>query len=139
MKLNSKFAAEVDADLAVMTKDRPAHQEAEIGYVIGDVEGKTALIVDDIIDTAGTLSAAGQTVLDHGAARVFAAGTHGLFSGTAFETLAGSAFERIVVTDTIPLRKGAPDNIEVVSLAGLLADSIQQVFTGGSESEHHLF
>jgi len=138
VKLNSKFAAAVDADLALMTKERPAHQVAEIGYVIGDVEGKTALIVDDIIDTAGTLSAAGQTVLDHGAARVFAAGTHGLFSGKAFETLAGSAFERIVVTDTIPLRKGAPDNIEVVSLADLLADSIQQLATGGSESEHHL-
>src|SRR4051812_27355828 len=61
VKLNDKFAAKVDADLALMTKERPAQQVAEIGYVIGDVEGKTALIVDDIIDTAGTLSAAGQT------------------------------------------------------------------------------
>ncbi len=67
VKLNQKFASWIGADLAVMTKQRPAQQVAEIGYVIGDVEGKTALIVDDIIDTAGTLCAAGQTVLDHGA------------------------------------------------------------------------
>ena len=91
VKLNHKFAETVGADLALMTKERPAQQVAEIGYVIGDVEGKTALIVDDIIDTAGTLRAAAQTVLDKGAARVYAAATHGLFSGNAFETLAGVA------------------------------------------------
>ena len=144
VKLNDKFAAKVGADLALMTKTRPTQQVAEIGYVIGDVEGKTALIVDDMIDTAGTLRAAGQTVLDHGATRVYAAATHGLFSGKAYETLADSAFEQVVVTDTIPLRPGAPDNIVVVSLAALLADSIRQIFTGGSvsrvfEGENQLF
>jgi ribose-phosphate pyrophosphokinase len=144
VKLNDKFAGKVDADLALMTKERPAQQVAEIGYVIGDVKGKTALIVDDMIDTAGTLSAAGQTVLDQGAARVFAAATHGLFSGKAFETLADSPFEQVVVTDTIPLREGAPEKIVVVSLAELLADSIRQIFTGGSvsrvfEGENQLF
>jgi ribose-phosphate pyrophosphokinase len=132
VKLNSKFAERIGAGLALMTKERPAHQEAEIGYVIGDVEGKTALIVDDIIDTAGTLTAAGQTVLDAGAKRVFAAGTHPVLSGPAYERLAASPFERIVVTDTIPLREGAPDNIETLSIAGLLADAIEQVFTHGS-------
>ena len=144
VKLNSKFADKVDADLALMTKERPTQQVAEIGYVIGDVEGKSALIVDDMIDTAGTLSAAGQTVLDQGAARVYAAATHGVFSGKAFETLAAAPFEQVVVTDTIPLRDGAPDNIVVVSLAALLADSIRQIFTGGSvsrvfEGENQLF
>ena len=132
VKLNSKFAERIGAGLALMTKERPAHQEAEIGYVIGDVEGKTALIVDDIIDTAGTLTAAGQTVLDAGAKRVFAAGTHAVLSGPAHERLADSPFERIVVTDTIPLREGAPDKIETLSIAGLLADAIEQVFTHGS-------
>ncbi len=134
-KLNQKFAEVVGADLALMTKDRPAQQVAEIGHVIGDVRGKTALIVDDIIDTAGTLSAAAQTVLDAGAQSVFAAATHGVFSGGAYETLADAAFEQIVVTDSIPLRPGAPENIVVLPCAGLLTDSIRRIFTDGSVSE----
>jgi ribose-phosphate pyrophosphokinase len=134
VKLNHKFAETIGADLALMTKERPAQQVAEVGYVIGDVKGKTAVIVDDIIDTAGTLRAAGQTVLDEGAARVFAAGTHPVFSGSAYETLSKAGFEQIVVTDTIPLRPGAPDNVVVLSTAELLADTIKQIFTEGSVS-----
>jgi ribose-phosphate pyrophosphokinase len=134
VKLNHKFAESIGADLALMTKERPAQQVAEIGYVIGDVRGRTALIVDDIIDTAGTLSAAAQTVLDVGAARVYAAGTHAVLSGPAYERIAGAGFEQVVVTDTIPLRPGAPDNIVVLSCAGLLADTIKQIFTDGSVS-----
>jgi len=132
VKLNHKFAEQIGADLALMTKERPAQQVAEIGYVIGDVKGKTAVIVDDIIDTAGTLRAAAQTVLDEGAARVYAVGTHPLFSGSAFESLSAVPFEQIVVTDTVPLRPGAPDNVVVISLATLLADSIMQIFMGGA-------
>jgi ribose-phosphate pyrophosphokinase len=134
VKLNHKFAETIGADLALMTKERPAQQVAEVGYVIGDVRGKTALIVDDIIDTAGTLRAAAQTVLDEGAARVYAAGTHALLSGPAYERIASVGFEQVVVTDTIPLRPGAPDNVVVVSCAGLLADTIKQIFTEGSVS-----
>ena len=88
MKLNKKFASKLGAELAILDKERPAQQVAEIGYVIGDVKGKTAVIVDDMIDTAGTLKAAGQTVLDEGAARVYAAATHAVFSGNAYENLA---------------------------------------------------
>ena len=135
VKLNHKFAEMVGADLALMTKERPAQQVAEVGYVIGDVRGKTAVILDDIIDTAGTLTAAGQTVLDEGAARVFAACTHPVFSGSACELIADSAFEQVVVTDTIPLRDGAPDNVVVLSCASLLADTIRQIFTQGSVSQ----
>jgi ribose-phosphate pyrophosphokinase len=134
VKLNHKFAETIGADLALMTKERPAQQVAEVGYVIGDVRGRTALIVDDIIDTAGTLCAAGQTVLDEGAARVYAAGTHAVLSGPAYERLANAGFEQVVVTDTIPLRPGAPDNVVVLSCAGLLADTIKQIFTDGSVS-----
>ena len=134
VKLNHKFADMLGADLALMTKERPAQQVAEVGYVIGDVRGKTAVILDDIIDTAGTLTAAGQTVLDEGAARVFAACTHPVFSGQAYERLASSPFEQVVVTDTIPLRPGAPDNVVVLSCDGLLADTIRQIFTDGSVS-----
>jgi len=134
-KLNQKFAEKIGADLAILTKERPAQQVAEIGYVIGDVKGKTAVIVDDIIDTAGTLKAAAQTVRDAGATRVYAAATHPVFSGNAWENLASSGFEEIVVTDTIPLRAGAPPNVRVLSCAELLTNSIRQIFTDGSVSE----
>ena len=111
VKLVRKFAQKVGAPYALIEKERPAQQVAEIGYVIGDVKGKTAVIVDDIIGTGGTLSAAAQTVLDEGAEKVFAVATHGLFSGNAFETSTASPLAGIVVTDTVPLREGAPDLI----------------------------
>jgi ribose-phosphate pyrophosphokinase len=135
VKLNKKFANKLGAELAILDKERPAQQVAEIGYVIGDVKGKTALIVDDMIDTGGTLAAAGQTVLDEGAARVYAAATHGVFSGNAWENLARAPFEQILVTDTIPLRPGAPDNVRVLPCADLLTDSIRRIFTDDSVSE----
>ena len=92
VKLAKKFAEKVGAELAILNKERPAQQVAEIAYVIGDVKGKTALLVDDMIDTAGhAASAAGQTVKDEGAARVYAAATHGVFSGNAWENLAAAA------------------------------------------------
>jgi ribose-phosphate pyrophosphokinase len=135
VKLNKRFAAQLGADLAILNKDRPAHQVAEISYVIGDVAGKTAVLVDDIIDTAGTLKAAARAVHDAGAERVYAAATHGVFSGNAWENLAAADFEQIVVTDTIPLPPGAPDNVRVLSCADLLTSSIRQIFTDGSVSD----
>src|SRR5450631_4355938 len=103
VKLNKKFASKIGAELAILDKERPAQQVAEIGYLIGDVRGKTAVIVDDMIDTAGTLKAAAKTVTEAGAARVYAAATHAVFSGDAFENLRTSDLEEIVVTDTIPV------------------------------------
>lgn len=135
VKLVRKFAQKVGAPYALLEKERPAQQVAEIGYVIGDVKGKVALIVDDIIDTGGTLSAAAQTVLDEGASKVYAAATHGVFSGTAFETLEASPLAGIVVTDTIPLRDGAPDRIRVLTSADILTDSIRRIFLDDSVSE----
>ena len=134
VKLNKKFADRMGADLAILDKERPAQQVAEIVNIIGDVGGRTAIIVDDIIDTAGTLRAAGEAVAAAGAARVLAAATHGVFSGEAFEHLAAAPFEQVVVTDTIPLRAGAPDNVRVIPCASLLSDSIQSIFTDGSVS-----
>ena len=134
VKLNKKFASKLGAELAILDKERPAQQVAEIGYVIGDVKGRTAVLVDDMIDTAGTLRAAAQTVLDEGASRVYAAATHPILSGNAYENLAASGFEQIVVTDTIPIRAGAPDNLRVLSCAELLTDSIRRIFTDDSAS-----
>src|SRR5919197_1324278 len=135
VKLAEKFRDKIGADLAVLTKERPAQQVAEISYVIGEVEGKTAVLVDDMIDTGGTLKAAAQTVRDAGAKRIFVAATHAVLSGPAFENLASSEFEEIVVTDTIPLRRGAPGNIRVLSCADPLTDSIRRIFTDDSVSE----
>jgi ribose-phosphate pyrophosphokinase len=135
VKLNKKFASKLGAELAILDKERPAQQVAEIGYVIGDVRDKTAVIVDDIIDTAGTLAAAGLAVHDAGARQVFAAATHPVMSGNAFSNLSGAGFEQVVVTDTIPLRPGAPGNIRVLSCAELLTDSIRRIFTDDSVSE----
>ncbi|MET0771265.1 MAG: ribose-phosphate diphosphokinase, partial [Solirubrobacteraceae bacterium] len=135
VKLAKKFAEKVGAELAILNKERPAQQVAEIAYVIGDVKDKTAVIVDDLIDTAGTLRAAAETVIDEGAKRVFACATHGVFSGSAWENLASSPFEEVVVTDTIPMRPGAPENVRVLSCADLLTDSIRRIFTDDSVSE----
>jgi ribose-phosphate pyrophosphokinase len=139
VKVARNFARKLGTHWAVMEKERPAQQVAEIGYVVGDVKGKTAVLVDDMIDTAGTLCAAAETVLDEGAARVIACATHGVFSGPAYERLPyeKSKIERIVVTDTIPLRPGAPDNITVLSTAQTLADSIRRIF--GDESVSEIF
>jgi ribose-phosphate pyrophosphokinase len=135
VKLNKQFAAKIGADLAILNKERPAQQVAEISYVIGDVANKTALLVDDMIGTAGTLAAAAQAVRDAGARRIYAAATHGNFSGNAWENLAAAGFEQVVVTDTIPLPPGAPSNVRVLSCADLLTNSIRQIFTEGSVSE----
>src|SRR5918997_555502 len=120
VKLAKKFAEKVGAELAILNKERPAQQVAEIAYVIG---------------TAGTLRAAGEAVKDEGARRVFAAATHPVFSGNAFENLAASPFEQIVVTDTIPVPRDAPDNIRTLSVADLLTDSIRRIFTDDSVAE----
>jgi ribose-phosphate pyrophosphokinase len=137
VKVARNFARKVGVHWAVMEKERPAQQVAEIGYVVGDVQGKTAVLVDDMIDTAGTLTAAARTVLDEGAARVIACATHGVFSGPAYERLdyETSGIERIVVTDTIPLRPGAPENIIQLSSSQTLADSIRRIFADDSVSE----
>ncbi|MBX5470142.1 MAG: ribose-phosphate pyrophosphokinase [Thermoleophilaceae bacterium] len=135
VKLTRKFAQKVEAPYALLEKERPAQQVAEIGYVIGDVKGKVAVIVDDIIDTGGTLAAAAQTVIDEGAKKVYALATHGIFSGNAFETLANSPLSGIVVTDTVPLREGAPDIIRQLTCADILTDSVRAIFTDDSVSE----
>jgi ribose-phosphate pyrophosphokinase len=135
VKLTRKFAQKVGAPYALLEKERPAQQVAEIGYVIGEVAGKRAVIVDDIIDTGGTLAAAAQTVLDEGAREVYAVATHGIFSGRAYETLAASPLNGILVTDTVPLRAGAPTMIRQLTCADILADTVRSIFTDTSVSE----
>ncbi len=135
VKLTRNFARKVGTTYAVLEKERPAQGVAEIGTVIGHVRGKVAVIVDDIIGTGGTLAAAAQTVIERGASKVYAVATHGLFAGHAFETLEASPLSSIVVTDTVPLRDGAPRLIRQLTSADILTDSVRRIFTDDSVSE----
>jgi ribose-phosphate pyrophosphokinase len=132
VKLNKKFASKIEAELAIVNAERPALRAADGNYVIGDVAGKTAVIVDDIVDTGRTLRVAAEAVRDAGARTVYAAATHGVFSANAWQNLGAAGFEQVVVTDTIPLPADAPGNVRVLSCADLLAASIREIFTDGS-------
>jgi ribose-phosphate pyrophosphokinase len=134
-KMARGFAKRLNATLAIIDKRRPAANVSEVVNVVGEVTGRDCILVDDMIDTAGTLVEAARVLREAGAARVFATATHGVFSGPAFERLAGEEIEEIVVTDTIPLTRDAPDKIRVLSVADILARSIRSIFTDGSVSE----
>jgi len=134
-KLAGKFAEMIGGGLVVLNKERPGHNQARVTGVIGDVAGKVAVMTDDIIDTAGTLCAGAEALRDAGATKVYACATHALFNDPALERIAGSAFERVIVTDTVPVDPlTKPDNIEVLSISGLLAETIQNVFADDSVS-----
>ena len=122
-------------EYALITKERPEQQVAEVTNVIGRVRGKVCVVIDDMIDTAGTLCAGGVSLVAHGATRVFACATHPVFGGQALENIAGSVFEQVVVTDTIPVNPvDQPDRIRVLSVAPILADTISNVFNDDSVS-----
>lgn len=135
-KLANHFAERLGATLAVLTKQRPDHNHAEITLLIGDVQGRTAILIDDMIDTAGTLCAGAKVVKESGATRVFAAATHGLLSGRAVERLEESVIEQVVISDTVPLPDEAADSalFRVLSVDRILADSVHNVFCDESVS-----
>jgi ribose-phosphate pyrophosphokinase len=134
-KLAKKFSEMLGAGFALITKERPEQQVAEVTNVIGRVRDKVCIVIDDIIDTAGTLCAGGQALVEHGATEVYACATHAVFSGPALENLANSVFKQVVVTDTIPVNPlDKPDKVLVVSVAGILADTISNVFNDDSVS-----
>ncbi len=123
------FAQKVGAPLAIVDKRRTDMNVAEVMNVVGDVKGKTCLIIDDIIDTAGTLVKTVDALLDAGATTVHACASHAVLSGPAVDRIANSRLEQLVVTDTIPLREAAQklSKIKVVSIAGLLAATIENI------------
>ncbi len=122
--------------LAIIDKRREAANVSQVHHLIGDVEGKRAILVDDIIDTAGTLCNAAKAVKAHGASEVYAAATHGVLSGPAIDRINNSVLTKVWVTNTIPQseRVAACDRLEVVSLGPLLAEAIRRIHHGDSIS-----
>ena len=118
-----------DADLAIIDKRRPRANESEVMNIIGEVEGKSCVLVDDMVDTAGTLCHAAKALKDHGAKTVAAYITHPVLSGPAVDRIAVSALDELVVTDTIPLRDNARAcrKIRQLSVAGLLAETMRRI------------
>jgi ribose-phosphate pyrophosphokinase len=123
------FAKKVDAALAIVDKRRTDMNVAEVMHVIGDVKGRTCLIIDDIIDTAGTLVKTADALVNAGALKVFACASHPVLSGDAIERISKSKLEEVIVTNTIPLtgRAQAEPKIKVLSIAGLLGRAIQSI------------
>ena len=127
IKMARAYAKRLEAELIVIDKRRPRQNEAEIMNVIGEVEGKNILIVDDLVDTAGTLCNAVNALQQAGAKDVFAASTHPVLSGGAYDRINGSNLKKIVVTDTIPLRMQSP-KIEIESVAHIFAEAMKRTF-----------
>lgn len=130
-----KMARLLDAPIAIVDKRRPRANEVEAQNIIGDIEGKTCILVDDICDTAGSLVAACKIVKDHGAKEVYAAITHGLFSRDALDKINNSVIKKMIVTDTVPFtdeqREKCP-RIVTVSVADMLSDTVEAISEHGS-------
>jgi len=136
VKLAKRFASRINGDLAVLTKMRPGHNRAETMHFIGDVKDKIAIIVDDMIDTAGSVTNAIKTLYENGAKEVYATATHGIFSDPALARIQESPVKEVVVTDTLSMTLSPEDTkIKVLSVADVLANTIKNVFEDESVSD----
>jgi ribose-phosphate pyrophosphokinase len=129
-----------DADLAIIDKRRPRPNESKVMNIIGEVEGRTCVLVDDMVDTAGTLCLAAQALKDEGALKVVAYATHAVLSGGAVERVSKSAIDELVVTDSIPLSQAARDcgRIRQLSVSSLLAETIRRIRDDDSVSSLYI-
>ncbi len=129
------FAHHLNLPLAIIEKRRPRPNESEVLNIIGEIQGKNAIIIDDIIDTAGTITNAAKVLKEKGAKDVYITATHGVLSGPAMERIASSVVEKCVITDTIPLPEGVKaEKIEVVSAAPAFAAAIKNINNNQSVS-----
>lgn len=136
-KLTERYSSSLGADMAIVHKTRSTvkKNEVEAKYLIGDVDGRNCVIIDDMIDTAGTFCAAAEMLKERGAKTVYGLASHGIFSGPALERIEASAFEKVVVANTVPVDAGnITKKVEVLSVAKLIADAIQAVASGSSVS-----
>jgi len=137
-KVAERYANLLHANIAIVHKRRVrgVKNAVEAKDVVGEVEGKTCVLIDDMIDTGGTLVAAAEQLAERGAASVYAAATHGVFSGPAIDRIKNSVLEKVVITNTLPLPPEKQiDKIEVLSAAGIIADAIDAVFEDTSVSD----
>ena len=133
LKMARAYAKRLNADLALIDKRRPIQNVAEVMNIIGDVDGRNVLLLDDMVDTAGTLVSAAQALREAGALDIQAAATHALLSGPAYERIENSVISRLLVTDTVPLQRPS-DKIHVVSVADHFADAIHRIYADESVS-----
>ncbi len=134
-KVAVRFAEMIEADFAIMSKTRPAHDLAAVTEITGRVRDKIALVGDDMITTGGTLLAGAKALKEQGAKEVWVFATHAIFAGDALEQFARAGLAGIVVTDTVPIdRVNQPENMQVLSVGELLADTIMNVFADDSVS-----
>jgi ribose-phosphate pyrophosphokinase len=133
IKMARAYAKRLEADLVVIDKRRPAQNQAEVMNIIGDVKGKNILIIDDLVDTAGTLCNAVKALQDYGAKDVYAAASHPVLSGKAVERIEASNLKKLIVTDTVPIKQKSA-KIETESVAGLFAEAIKRTFNNESIS-----
>lgn len=137
VKVAERYAQTLEADLAIVHKTRSKTEKntVEAKRVVGEVEGRNCVLIDDMIDTAGTICSAAELLMDQGATSVIAAATHAIFSGPAVDRLKNSLFERVIVTNTLPLTPDEHfDKLEVLSVAPLIAETIKAVFEDTSVS-----
>ena len=129
-----------DADLAIIDKRRPQANMSQVMHIIGDVKDKTCVVVDDMVDTAGTLCKAAQALKEHGANKVVAYATHAVLSGAAIQNINNSEIDELVVTDTIPLSEegAASDRIRQITVANMLAETLRRVHVGESVSSLYM-
>jgi ribose-phosphate pyrophosphokinase len=135
VKVCKKFADMLGAQLAIMHKGRPEHNVSEITHVIGEVAGRTCIVADDMIDTAGSVAEGATALMAAGARSVYVTATHGIFSPPAFERIEAAPIEQVVITDTLPMPAGMPGKIHVRTVAGSFAKAIQNVYDDESVSE----
>lgn len=131
-----EYAKRLDSTFAIVDKRRPRPNESEVMNIIGEVKDKIAIIVDDMIDTAGTICKAADALLEKGAKEVYAIATHPVLSGKALERISASSLKTLIVSDTIPLREEAKkmEKIKVLSVAELLGEAIRRIHTDDSIS-----
>jgi len=122
-----QLANKLGCGIAIIYKRRPEPNKAEVLDVVGDIEGKEAIIIDDLIDTAGTMVAAANMLINRGAKRVLACATHGVLSGPAVERLTNSPIEQVIITNTIPVEDKLFNKLKVVSVAPLLGEAIKRI------------
>lgn len=128
------FRTRAEGSLAIISKQRPDVDKTEMLDIVGDVDGKTAVIVDDMISTGGTLVEAAKLLKTRGAKKIYVCATHGIFAGEALDLIAASEIDELFVTDTIPLPADATDKVTVVSIAPLFAEAIMRTHKGMSIS-----